>query len=28
VTDLEGRLLTYGKPGFENPHFVAWGHAD
>lgn len=25
VTDLEGRLLSYGKPGFENPHFVAWG---
>jgi 3'(2'), 5'-bisphosphate nucleotidase len=27
VTDLEGRPLRYGKPGFENPHFVAWGHA-
>jgi 3'(2'), 5'-bisphosphate nucleotidase len=25
VTDLEGRELRYGKPGFENPHFVAWG---
>jgi 3'(2'), 5'-bisphosphate nucleotidase len=25
VTDLEGRPLKYGKPGFENPHFVAWG---
>ena len=25
VTDLEGRDLRYGKPGFENPHFVAWG---
>jgi 3'(2'), 5'-bisphosphate nucleotidase len=25
VTDLDGRTLTYGKPGFENPHFVAWG---
>ncbi len=25
VTDLEDRLLTYGKPGFENPHFIAWG---
>lgn len=25
VTDLEGRPLAYGKPGFENPHFVAWG---
>ena len=25
VTDLEGRELRYGKPGFENPHFVARG---
>jgi 3'(2'), 5'-bisphosphate nucleotidase len=25
VTDLEGRPLTYGKPGFENPHFIAQG---
>jgi 3'(2'), 5'-bisphosphate nucleotidase len=25
VTDLEGTLLRYGKPGFENPHFVAYG---
>jgi 3'(2'), 5'-bisphosphate nucleotidase len=25
VTDLEGRALTYGKPGFANPHFVAQG---
>ena len=25
VTDLDGRDLAYGKPGFENPHFVAWG---
>jgi 3'(2'), 5'-bisphosphate nucleotidase len=25
VTDLRGVELTYGKPGFENPHFVAWG---
>jgi 3'(2'), 5'-bisphosphate nucleotidase len=25
VTDLDGRSLAYGKPGFENPHFVAWG---
>lgn len=25
VTDLEGRPLRYGKPGFENPHFVAYG---
>jgi 3'(2'), 5'-bisphosphate nucleotidase len=28
VTDLEGAELTYGKPGFENPHFVAWGRRD
>jgi 3'(2'), 5'-bisphosphate nucleotidase len=27
VTDLAGRPLRYGKPGFENPHFVAWGSA-
>jgi 3'(2'), 5'-bisphosphate nucleotidase len=27
VTDLEGRPLSYGKPGFENPHFVASGRA-
>lgn len=25
VTDLDGNTLTYGKPGYENPHFVAWG---
>lgn len=25
VEDLEGRPLRYGKPGFENPHFVAYG---
>lgn len=25
VTDLESRALAYGKPGFENPHFIAWG---
>lgn len=25
VTDLDGKVLRYGKPGFENPHFVAWG---
>jgi 3'(2'), 5'-bisphosphate nucleotidase len=25
VTDLDGRLLRYGKPGFENPSFVAHG---
>jgi len=27
VCDLEGRPLRYGKPGFENPHFVARGAA-
>jgi 3'(2'), 5'-bisphosphate nucleotidase len=25
VTDLSGSVLRYGKPGFENPHFIAWG---
>jgi len=25
VTDLDGSELHYGKPGFENPHFVAKG---
>lgn len=25
VTTLDGAELTYGKPGFENPHFVARG---
>lgn len=25
VEDFQGRPLRYGKPGFENPHFVAWG---
>lgn len=25
VCDLEGNPLTYGKPGWENPHFVAIG---
>lgn len=25
VLDLHGAPLRYGKPGFENPHFVAWG---
>jgi len=25
VTDVKGAELTYGKPGYENPHFVAWG---
>ena len=25
VTTKEGALLTYGKPEFENPHFIAYG---
>jgi len=25
VHDLHGQALRYGKPGFENPHFVAQG---
>ena len=25
VEDLQGQPLRYGKPGFENPDFVAWG---
>lgn len=25
VLTLDGQPLRYGKPGFENPHFVAWG---
>ena len=25
VEDLQGNPLRYGKPGFENPHFAAWG---
>jgi len=25
VMDLQGQVLRYGKPGFENPHFVALG---
>ncbi|MCU0968087.1 MAG: 3'(2'),5'-bisphosphate nucleotidase CysQ [Rubrivivax sp.] len=28
VADLQGTELRYGKPGFENPHFVASGPAD
>lgn len=28
VTDLDGRTLRYGKSGFENPHFIAWGSDD
>jgi 3'(2'), 5'-bisphosphate nucleotidase len=27
VTDLDGRPLKYGKPGFENPAFVASGRS-
>lgn len=25
VETLEGRALTYGKPGFDNPYFIAYG---
>ena len=25
VCALDASVLRYGKPGFENPHFVAWG---
>lgn len=25
VDRIDGGPLTYGKPGFENPHFAAWG---
>jgi 3'(2'), 5'-bisphosphate nucleotidase len=25
VLDLQGQPLRYGKPGYRNPHFVAWG---
>ncbi len=28
VKDLNGKELSYGKPGFENPHFVAYGKQD
>lgn len=28
VRTVEGRPLSYGKPGFDNPHFVASGLAD
>lgn len=27
VCDLQGRALGYGKPGFDNPHFVAAGQS-
>jgi len=27
VTRLDGTPLRYGKPGFENPHFLASGAA-
>ncbi len=27
VRTTEGQPLTYGKPGFENPHFIAYGKA-
>lgn len=25
ITQVDGHPLTYGKPDFANPHFVAWG---
>jgi 3'(2'), 5'-bisphosphate nucleotidase len=25
VTTLDGEPLLYGKPGFRNPGFIAWG---
>jgi 3'(2'), 5'-bisphosphate nucleotidase len=25
VSTIDGALLTYGKPGFENPSFIATG---
>ena len=25
VETVEGDPLLYAKPGFENPHFIAWG---
>lgn len=28
VERLDGAPMTYGKPGFENPHFAAWGCRD
>ena len=28
VTTLDGEPLTYGKPGFDNPDFVAQGRRD
>ena len=27
VTGLDGEPFTYGKPGFKNGHFVAWGRS-
>jgi 3'(2'), 5'-bisphosphate nucleotidase len=27
VTGLEGEPFVYGKPGFRNGHFVAWGRS-
>ncbi len=27
VTTIDGAPFTYGKPGFRNPHFVAWSGA-
>ena len=27
VNTVAGPVLQYGKPGFDNPHFAAWGRA-
>jgi 3'(2'), 5'-bisphosphate nucleotidase len=27
ITQVDGQPLTYGKPDFANPHFLAWGFA-
>ncbi len=28
ITTIDGAPFMYGKPAFENPHFVAWGQVD
>jgi 3'(2'), 5'-bisphosphate nucleotidase len=25
VVSTDGAALRYGKPGWENPHFICWG---
>jgi 3'(2'), 5'-bisphosphate nucleotidase len=27
VRTVDGKPFTYGKPGFENPHFIATGRS-